>query len=343
MDVMILLKGKNQIYLLNGDSAFLIEEELNKLVAKFKPSSNAEFNFDIFDAEAIDITYVIDAANTLPLFAESRLIVVKRVERYLENKKVDEEEGADLQIDGSEILAYAANPNPQTVLILISNRKLDARRKLLKALMKLANVQTFSLLQYKEVTPWIVERVKQKHHKKIGHDAVQYLINVVGRDAGMLASELDKVALYCEGKNEITLKDVKLLTPEDNSMIVFDFIDALIDKKPQRALEILKELIRRGEYPVIIVSVLANQIRSLISVKALNARGQNSLSIAKNLAIKSEFVVQKYLRQEKHFTMTGLADVVAILADVDAKIKMGMGDAESLLFNAVTRIAGLIL
>ena len=336
MDVIILLKEKNQIYLLNGDSAFLIEEELNKLVAKFKPSSNAEFNFDIFDAEAIDITHVIDAANTLPLFANSRLIVVKRVERYLE-------ENAEQPIDGSEILAYASNPNPQTVLILISNRKLDARRKLFKALAKLANVQTFSLLQYKEVSPWIVERVKQKHHKKIGHDAVQYLINVVGRDAGMLASELDKVALYCEGKNEITLKDVKLLTPEDNSMIVFDFIDALIDKKPQRALEILKELIRRGEYPVIIVSVLANQIRSLISVKALHARGQNSLSIAKGLAIKSEFVVQKYLRQEKHFTMTGLADVVAILADVDAKIKMGMGDAESLLFNAVTRIAGLII
>lgn len=333
-------KEKVGVYLYHGDAKLLAEEALASLVKELLPENNTEFNYDMFDADTTDVTHVLAAANTLPVFAERRLVVVRRVEKYLEGKKVEEDNEEDDEVEA--LLQYACNPNPQSTLVLAASRKLDGRRKSYKALSKHVNVKAFNELQYKDITNWLISRAKEKYHKKLNYDAAQFLFTVVGKDTSMLASELEKTALFCAQKEIIALDDVKVLAADDSNIVIFDFIDALTDKKPQKAMHILQELIRRGEYPAKILVILAGQLRSLLSVKALKERGSNQLEIAKTLGSKSEYAIQKYLRQEKHFTTHSLCIAFKVLSEADTKTKMGMGDAENLLLNAVTYIATLV-
>lgn len=350
---------KNPVYILHGDARLLIEEALAKLIEKHMPTSNVEFNYDVFDAETTDMTHVIAAANTLPVFADHRLVVVRRVERHLENKKSDtssdaEFEDEDVGEDSAQgkteekddalgiLFKYLENPNPHATLIMVAARKLDSRKKTYKELNKLAKFEVFNEPQYRDTTTWLIERAKETYNKRLSFDAAQFLIAAVGRTSGVLASELEKLALFNVDKKEISIDAVKLLTAENSNIVIFDFIDALVEKKPQLAVDILEELIKRGEYPAKIIVILAGQVRSLISAKALRERGLNKTEMAKQMGVKSDFVIQKYLRHEKYFTMDGLIKTMNFLSEADYKTKMGLGDAHNLLLNAVVRIAGLI-
>lgn len=351
-------KNLNTIYLLHGDAKLLVEEAFQALIAENMPESNADFNYDLFDAETIDATKVVAAANTLPVFSQKRLIVVRRVEKYLENKKITEgtegeedntasqssagAEGTTSDEASSVLLRYAANPNPQAILIMLATKKLDSRRKPFKELAKLVSVQSFVEPQYRDTNTWLQERARVKYQKKISNDAIQHLLTFVGRETALLASELEKAALFCGDNKEITLADVQMLTAQDNMFVVFNFIDALVGKEPQHAIAILEELMRRGEYPAKIIVILAKHMRTLISVKALEEKKNSVGEIAKKIGSNSEYIVQKYIRQGKKIKMSAFVDALVVLAEVDSNTKMGFGDAKNLLLNAVIRIAGIV-
>jgi len=83
-------KGKiAPVYLLHGDEAYLIENTITELIENLVPKSARDFNLDVFSTPDVSIDEIISIADTYPVMAERRVIVVKNPGFLGPKKEVD--------------------------------------------------------------------------------------------------------------------------------------------------------------------------------------------------------------------------------------------------------------
>lgn len=71
-------RGKiSPVYLLHGEETYLIEDTLSEMVEMLAPKNVRDFNLDVFSDPAVSVTDVLSAADTYPVMAERRIVVVK--------------------------------------------------------------------------------------------------------------------------------------------------------------------------------------------------------------------------------------------------------------------------
>lgn len=146
------------------------------------------------------------------------------------------------------------------------------------------------------------------------------LVESLGDDLRMLASEIDKLGTYVGEGGEIGVDDVRALTPVARQSKVFDLTDALARRDTSAALALLHELLANGESPLGIVALTAFQTRSLMQVKLLSDRGMPAHQIASAAGI-APFVVEKSLRLARRFTFAQLEAAHRTLLEIDTSLK----------------------
>ncbi len=65
------------VYLLHGEENYLIEDTLTEMIEALAPKHVRDFNLDVFSDPAVSVTEVLSMANTYPVMAERRVVVVK--------------------------------------------------------------------------------------------------------------------------------------------------------------------------------------------------------------------------------------------------------------------------
>jgi DNA polymerase-3 subunit delta len=65
------------VYLLHGEETYLIEDTLSEMIEILAPKTARDFNLDVFSGAAVSVTEVLSAADTYPVMAERRIVVVK--------------------------------------------------------------------------------------------------------------------------------------------------------------------------------------------------------------------------------------------------------------------------
>ena len=71
-------RGKiSPVYLLHGEETYLIEDTLAEMVEMLAPKNVRDFNLDVFSDPEVSATEVLAMANTYPVMAERRVVVVK--------------------------------------------------------------------------------------------------------------------------------------------------------------------------------------------------------------------------------------------------------------------------
>jgi len=65
------------VYLLHGEETYLIEDTLADIIDILSPKDNRDFNLDIFSSPNVSINEIISLADTYPVMADRRVIVVK--------------------------------------------------------------------------------------------------------------------------------------------------------------------------------------------------------------------------------------------------------------------------
>jgi DNA polymerase-3 subunit delta len=101
---------------------------------------------------------------------------------------------------------------------------------------------------------------------------------------------------------------------------IFALTDAVIKKDISTSLSLYQELLKRGEEPIKIIVMLANQFRLIFQVKRLSAKGMNEDKIASQLSVHPYRVK---LAKEVRLSEKELLNYISLLADLDEKIKMG--------------------
>lgn len=65
------------VYLLHGEETYLIEDTLAEMIEILAPKNVRDFNLDIFSNPEVSVDEILSAADTYPVMAERRVVVVK--------------------------------------------------------------------------------------------------------------------------------------------------------------------------------------------------------------------------------------------------------------------------
>ena len=142
--------------------------------------------------------------------------------------------------------------------------------------------------------------------------------------------EIEEIKELVANKKFTTLKR-KL--EEMNSADISELLDELEDKESviivfrllqkEKAVEMLDEMIKSGEEPIMIMIMLANQFRIIYQAKELYQQGYTEKSIASILNIHP-FRIKKALEKGRMFTKDNLLTYLKQLAELDYQIKNSM-------------------
>lgn len=300
------------LYLLYGTEKYLIEQEINKIL---NTNSIDKINISNYDLEECNFKDIIDDAQTMSMFGDKKAIIVDNSYIFT-GKIVKTDNNPDL------FLEYFNTINPDTVLIFnVNHEKLDERKKIVKEIKKIGTVK---LLDKSNNLNSIVKSMFVDY--EISNADINLLIDRVGNNLEILSQEVNKIITYKNDDKKINRDDIINLTSKNIDIDIFNFIDTLINKNKENAIETYYEMLKSGEEPIKIIVILANQFRIMYQAKELYKRGYSGNDIAQILGIHP-YRIKLALEKVNGYNSSILLDYLSKLADLDYDIKVGNVDS----------------
>jgi DNA polymerase-3 subunit delta len=286
------------------------------------PAGSAGLNDDTFDAKEKNLSEIFDLANTFPMLAAKRLVVVRNVD---DPKEADE----------GRWLAYLENPSPQAVLVGIS-AKLDKRKRLYKALEKAGALVDLPDPKAKDMPFWI-DRLAKHQRVTFSPRAKLILAEAVGTDLDILDREIEKLALFVHPETTIHEGAVAELVLESGEGNIFEFTDQVAERKTGDALESMDRLIRSGTPPLVLLTMLARHLRILWKAHHHTKARTGRHELPAVLGVPP-FAVGRYVDQARGFNVPGLKKALTELSRLDRDLKSSGLPAKFLMERSLRTI-----
>jgi DNA polymerase-3 subunit delta len=322
------------IYLLYGPEDYLIEEEIQKLLDQTLSPKERGFNFHLFNGEEEQSSReMIQAAKTLPMFSQYRLVLIREADRMDEEKV-------------KALMDYIQKPSPSTCLVL-HGQTIGPWKKQRKEIEKIGKVTEYTRLKGKALVFWMKNRMRDKG-KTLSEEAADYLVEVVGDHLYDLDNALEKVFLSVGEKRTIELSDMEDITTEVKTSTIFDLTDAIGHQNLEKALGILgkameskaiffrkeEEGSKFGDPIPILLSMMAKQYWSMLVIKQMSSHRRDVGDLAKELGT-SPWNIKKLVDQGKNFSMASLQEGILKCHNADLAIKRSRGPKDLLMEKLV--------
>ncbi|MCI5919267.1 MAG: DNA polymerase III subunit delta [Roseburia sp.] len=294
-----------QIYLLYGNEAYLKKQYKDKL-KKAMADAEDTMNFSAFEGKDINVKEVIDLAETLPFFAERRVILIEN-SGFFKN-------AAD------EMAEYIKQVAPTTYFLFVEE-EVDKRSKMYKAVKNAGKIVEFAEQNEDVLTRWVLGRLKRED-KKITGSVMQLFLSKTGTDMGNIDRELEKLFCYTMGRDVITAEDVEAVTTEQISNKIFDMVNAVAEHNQKKALDLYYDLLALKEPPMRILFLISRQFQILFNVKSATAKRVDNRTIAQKAGIP-EFAVRRNQAQARNFTLEQLRQALEDGVSYEEAVKTG--------------------
>ncbi|MFA5696128.1 MAG: DNA polymerase III subunit delta [Bacilli bacterium] len=303
------------IYVVYGNEKYLIESSLNKIIENNHDSEIVKYdlNFDL-------VNNIIEEIISFPLFADKKIIVISNALFLtgLSNNISDEE------IKALEKVLEDISEQINLVLV-VENEKLDGRKNLVKKLLKDSNILECNKLSDQEAYEFVKNTFEEDNYQ-IDLKAINSLLDKSKENLTLLMSEIDKLKIFKVDTKIITKEDVDQLVSKYDYDNIFELTNSVVNKDLTKALFLYQELLKRGEEPIKIIVLLANQFRTIFQVKKMLINTNNNKEIADKLKIHPYRVE---LAKRINISEEMLLDYLEKLADLDENIKTNRVDKES--------------
>jgi DNA polymerase III subunit delta len=318
------------IYLLYGKETFLIEEIEQEIIKKTLSDDVIDFNLAVYDMEEVPVDIAMEDAETLPFMGDKRVVIVKNASFLTAAKQ-------KIEHDLSKFLTYIENPSPSSIVIIQAPyEKLDERKKVVKLLKKQSDVLEANQLNETMIKKWVRSRANSCS-VTISERAIEKLLLVSGANLMLLASEIEKIALFVGDGGEITEEIVEQQVARTLEQNIFTLIDKVTHRKIDDAFRILYDLLKQKEEPIKIVSLLARQFRIIYQVKQLTQKGYGQKNIASMIKVHP-FAVKLAGEQSRRFSDQELLTIINRLADADFQMKSGAMEKRLILDLFLTKL-----
>jgi DNA polymerase-3 subunit delta len=319
------------LYILSGSDTFSRNEALRALKQELDTDGSLESNIAEFDAKQVSPAEVIGACNTVPFLGGRRLVVLEGAlsqapgagrRRPAKGKAPADSEDASGRGPWWALAEYAAQMPETTALVLVDGDGVDA--ELLEALRPSATTSRFSLPAQRDAAGWVHRRARAIGLAIDGRGCA-VLAELIGNDTGMLASELDKLAIYAAGER-ITEKDIRSLVADVRDQEGYLLADAVADGKPAVATKLLHQMLASGRHPAQLLLTIENRYRRIAVAREMADAGATGAAIGSRLKIEKAFAVDRLLDQVRRYPSAGVRWALDRIAQSDQDVKEGRYD-----------------
>jgi DNA polymerase-3 subunit delta len=272
-------------YVLIGDEIFLYDRCRKAVLATLAPEETRDFCLHDLDLADTSIFEILDRAQTPSLMAPFQVLFVRGLKAlYGRGSKKEEFSAID---------AYFRSPNPSALILFVADhlriptdlRKMDYQDKeryerIRETLGDLCGFVELARVEESDAIKWVTTTAESRS-VKFDPDAARELVDSLGADMMLIASEFEKLLLYVEGKNRVTLGDVETMVLAAKQRSLYELTDAISAKDRPRALLLLHGLLNAsdgGEDAAIgHLYMLARTFRQMLIISEKNVRDSRAI------------------------------------------------------------------
>lgn len=255
-----LQKGLQPIYLLSGDEPLQLMEAGDAIRRHARENGYGER--EVMHAESgFDWNNLLAASGSMSLFAEQRLLELR-----LPSGKPGKEGGA--------VLAdYAANPPPDTLLLIISGKieRASQNSKWYKSLDSAGATLTVWPIDPPALPGWVSQRMRSRGMQP-SQEAAQLLAERVEGNMLAAAQEVEKLLLLY-GEGEISAEQVEEGVADSARYDIFELVDTALLGDVPRTTRVMQGLRGEGVEPILVLWALLREIRAMAQMATEMARG----------------------------------------------------------------------
>lgn len=309
-------------FLFFGEDKLELDQSLRQIKDKFSQKYSAH-NIDRvdFDKEDISIQDLQAKLQTVPFLAKKRLLIINNLFSSFAKR------------DQKKVKTLVGQINltpPSTILVLIEDKNISS------GLQKKLKNYNFKIKNFKQSYGYKLEGWLQSKAKQldliISNQVAKLMIERLGSDTGLIFQELLKLKSYLafDNRNQIELKDIKQVVSTKTDLKIFDLMDQVANKKKDKAIEYLFDMLDDGVSEVYIITMLDTTLTNIL--KALDLRdSQSNLTSDK---LKKEFgwhpfVAKKVFSQMNHYNKKSLVSIYQKLFEADINLKTGKSDPKT--------------
>jgi DNA polymerase-3 subunit delta len=272
-------------YVLIGDEVFLYDRCRKAVLATLAPEPSRDFCLHDLDLAETSIFEILDRAQTPSLMAPFQVLFVRNLKAlYGRGSKKEEFSAID---------SYFRSPNPSALILFIADhlriptdlRKMDYQdkdryEKIRETLGDWCGFVELARVEESDAIKWVTTSAESRS-VRFDPDAARELVDALGSDMMLIASEFEKLLLYVEGKNRVTLGDVETMVLAAKQRSLYELTDAISSKDRPRALLLLHGLLNAsdgGEDAAIgHLYMLARTFRQMLIISEKNVRDSRAI------------------------------------------------------------------
>lgn len=292
------------VYLLYGEEEFLKNSYKNRL--KEAIVGDDAMNFASFEGKGLDLDEVIRLADTMPFFAERRMILI--------------EDSGFFKTSADELANFLPSM-PDTTCIVFAESQVDKRNKLYKKVKDLGYAAELGRQDSAQLARW-AGGLLAKENKKITSRTMELFLGMTGDDMEHIRMELEKLISYTMGRDVITEADVEAICTVQVTNKIFDMVAAIVNRQTKKAMDLYEDLLTLKEPPMRILFLIARQFNQLLQVKELMEQGMDKGTIASRLKMQP-FVVGKTMPQARQFPRDQILSWVKLCVETEEAVKSG--------------------
>jgi DNA polymerase III subunit delta len=330
------------LYVLYGLDQFRAGEELRRIREGLDRDGNLAHNTVRLEGRGLSPADLRAACHVASFFAEDRLVIVEglmaRISGRGRGRRGRPSGGEGGSSDADQFVEVLANlPETTTVVLLDEN----APAGVLTALGDAAVVRQFTIQKSPEVRTWAVERAKSLG-ARFAPGALDRLVSMFdGHHLGEIASEIDKLSTYANGR-AVETSDVDELVSGAVQYQTWDLTDAVIEGRTDRALAVLRRMNAKDQPPQMLSFMLVRQYRQLLLAQALLRDGLGQSQVGAHLGLApGSFPLRKITDQASRYPADRLEAAYRRLLESDIAVKTGVLEADTALEMLVVSLAEL--
>jgi DNA polymerase-3 subunit delta len=370
-------------YVLLGDEAFLYQRCRRGLLDALLAPDQRDFGLHELDLADTTIFEALDLAQTPSLMVPFQVIFVRNL-KNLYTRGAKKEEFAAIE-------AYFRRPNPQALLIFVADhltiptdlRTMDFQDKerfdrIRDTLGEWCGLVELARVDEADAARWLIEQAPARN-VRIDPDAARELVDALGADMMLIASDFEKLSLYAQGKQlalqaspteghaftradsvpedergfnpgelpppSITLGDVETMVLAAKQRSLYELTDAISRRDRPQALALLHGLLNAsdgGEDSAIgHLYMLARTFRQMLIIVEKNVRDSRAIwSVLWQGFRMPPFAAEDLIRQARRYkSRTDLTRALRLIARADLEIRSSPPDKRLVLERLILALA----
>ena len=333
-----LRSGKlSRVYFVYGTESYMKRQAVEKILDCCVDAEMADFNYQRFVGNDIDIEEVADAVVQLPMMSEYRCVLVEDLDI--------------VRIGGNDFdrLCECINDVPESTVLVIWQNDVESPAKdkrvdrLARLCTKAGSTLRLDIPRTGDIAVNLCEKADEMGCRLNKNDAY-YLIERCGRDMTTLYSELEKLAVYC-GRKTISREAINLVCPPSVEADVFQISKAILLGKNDDAFKVAERLLAQRVNPIEIFSQLVGNFIDLYRAKAAAgaSMAEDDLIAAfpDDYTERRRFRVTNALRDHSKYSLADIRRYIELLYNAELALKSGRIDRRTCIEQLIARLCAV--